>query len=66
MNVFNVRAYTAPVPAAPDLSFEFEYATERNGDALELECLDAAGRVRIKQGLLETEVLVSLRVLPGR
>jgi hypothetical protein len=34
LNVFNLRAYTAPIPAAPDLSFEFEYASERNGDKL--------------------------------
>ena len=35
LNVFNVRAYTAPVPDLPNLSFEFEYASERNGDALD-------------------------------
>jgi hypothetical protein len=35
LNVFNVRAFTAPVTALPDLSFEFEYAAERNGDALD-------------------------------
>ena len=35
LNVFNVRAYTAPLPTVPDLSFEFEYAAERNGDALD-------------------------------
>ena len=34
LNVFNLRAYTAPVPATPDLSFEFEYASERNADVL--------------------------------
>jgi hypothetical protein len=34
LNVFNLRAYTAPVPSLPDLSFEFEYAAERNGQAL--------------------------------
>jgi hypothetical protein len=34
LNVFNVRAYTSPVPDVPDLSFEFEYASERNGEAL--------------------------------
>jgi len=34
LHVFNVRAYTAPIRAVPDLSFEFEYALERNGDAL--------------------------------
>ena len=34
-NVFNVRAYTAPIPARARSSFEFEYASERNGDALD-------------------------------
>jgi hypothetical protein len=34
LNVYNLRAYTAPVPAAPDLSFELEYAREENGDRL--------------------------------
>jgi hypothetical protein len=34
LNVFNLRAYAAPVPSAPDLSFEFEYASERNGEVL--------------------------------
>ena len=35
LNVFNIRAYTAPLPDMPDLSFEFEYASERNGEALD-------------------------------
>jgi len=35
LNVFNARAYSAPIRRAPDLSFEFEYASERNGDALD-------------------------------
>ena len=35
LNVFNARAYTAPISSVPDLSFEFEYAAERNGDALD-------------------------------
>jgi Alginate export len=35
LNVFNLRAYTAPVPSLPDLSFEVEYALEDNGDALD-------------------------------
>jgi hypothetical protein len=35
LNVFNVRAYTIPVKDLPNLSFEFEYASERNGDALD-------------------------------
>lgn len=35
LDVFNVRAYTAPIPAVPDLSVEFEYAAERNDEALD-------------------------------
>ena len=35
LNVFNVRAYTAPIASARDLSFEFEYASERNGETLQ-------------------------------
>ena len=35
LSVFNARAYTAPIESVPDLSFEFEYAAERNGDALD-------------------------------
>jgi len=35
LNVFNLRAYSAPLPRSPGLSFEFEYASERNGDALD-------------------------------
>ena len=43
LNVFNVRAYTAPFSSAPDLSFEFEYAAERNGDALDSNAWTAQG-----------------------
>ena len=32
MNVFNVRAYTAPLKKLPGLTFEAEYALEDNGD----------------------------------
>jgi len=35
LNVVNVRAYTAPFSSVRDLSFEFEYASERNGTALD-------------------------------
>ena len=35
LNVFNLRAYTAPLPMLPHLALEFEYAAERNGDALD-------------------------------
>jgi hypothetical protein len=43
LNVLNVRAYTAPVAAHPDLSFEFEYASERNGDRLDANAWTAQG-----------------------
>ena len=35
LNVVNVRAYTAPFAGVRDLSFEFEYAAERNGERLQ-------------------------------
>jgi hypothetical protein len=34
MDVYNVRAYTAPLPNLQALSFEFEYANESNGDLI--------------------------------
>ena len=34
LNVFNARAYTSPLQSLPGLGFEFEYASERNGDVL--------------------------------
>jgi hypothetical protein len=34
LNVVNLRAYLAPIPARPELTAEFEYASERNGDLL--------------------------------
>ena len=43
LNVFNLRAYTAPVPDLPELTFEFEYATERNGDALQADAWTLQG-----------------------
>jgi hypothetical protein len=41
LNVFNLRAYTAPVGALPDLSFEVEYARESNGDRLAADAFTA-------------------------
>jgi Alginate export len=35
LDVFNLRAYTAPIPSTSDLTLEFEYAAELNGDALD-------------------------------
>jgi hypothetical protein len=43
LNVFNVRAYTAPLRAVNNLSFEFEYASERNGAALNSNAWTAQG-----------------------
>ena len=42
-NVINLRAYTAPIVWARDLSFAFEYARERNGDLLESAAWTAEG-----------------------
>jgi hypothetical protein len=35
LNVFNVRAYAAPIKREPGLVFEFEYASENNGEELD-------------------------------
>jgi hypothetical protein len=35
LHVFNVRAFAAPLTTLPDMALEFEYAAERNGDALD-------------------------------
>jgi hypothetical protein len=43
MNVFNARAYTAPIPNWSDLSFEFEYAHEENGRLLNSNAWTALG-----------------------
>ena len=34
LNVINLRAYLTPLPAMPQATMEFEYASERNGDEL--------------------------------
>jgi hypothetical protein len=34
LNVVNLRAYVAPIRARPEVTVEFEYASERNGDRL--------------------------------
>jgi hypothetical protein len=47
MNVFNARAYTAPIPKLPDLSFEFEYAYEKNGDILKSTAWTALGAYQL-------------------
>ena len=47
LNVFNLRAYTAPIPQVPDLSFEFEYALEDNGDALDAQAWTLQGAYQL-------------------
>jgi alginate export protein len=49
LNVFNVRTYTAPLPTVPDLSFEFEYASERNADALDSNAWTLQGGYEFKK-----------------
>jgi hypothetical protein len=34
LDVINLRAYLAPIPSTTDLTVDFEYASERNGDLL--------------------------------
>ena len=41
LDVYNLRAYTAPFPNLKALSFEFEYAKEDNGAALDSEAWNA-------------------------
>jgi len=48
LNVFNLRAYASPIPVAPNLSFEFEYAAERNGDALSSNAWTLLGGYELK------------------
>ena len=41
LNVYSVRAFTAPFPGLPELSFELEYAREDNGEARKANGLTA-------------------------
>ena len=43
LTVLNVRTYTAPLPNARNVSFEVEYAAERNGEALDSNAWTAQG-----------------------
>ena len=47
LHVFNGRAYTAPLKGAP-VSFEIEYASERNGDALDSNAFTLQGAYELK------------------
>jgi len=49
MNVFNARAYTAPFPKLPDLSFELEYAHEKNGDIQNSRAWSALGAYELSR-----------------
>jgi hypothetical protein len=49
MNVFNARAYTAPIPKLPDLSFEFEYAHEKNKDIMQATAWSALGAYQLSK-----------------
>ncbi len=48
LNVINLRAYTAPFIQAPGLAFEFEYASERNGAALDANAWTLLGAYEFK------------------
>ena len=47
LHVVNVRVYTAPVTSRPGLSFEFEYASERNGEALDANAWTLLGAYQL-------------------
>jgi len=43
LNVYNLRAYTAPVPMVPDVTVDAEYVWERNQDRLHADAWTAQG-----------------------
>jgi hypothetical protein len=43
LNVINLRAYSTPIATMPDLSFELELASERNGQALTSDAFTLQG-----------------------
>jgi hypothetical protein len=49
LNVLNLRAYSAPFAVAPDVSFEFEYARESNGDALDSNAWSLLGAYELSE-----------------
>lgn len=50
MNVFNLRAYTAPIRKLPGLSFEGEYVMEDNGDLISSTAWTAGVAYQFGQG----------------
>ncbi len=49
MNVFNLRAYTAPLRKLPGLSFEAEYAREDNGDLIKSTAWNLLGAYELSK-----------------
>jgi len=49
LNVVNIRAYTAPIRRHSDLSFEFEYASERNGELLDSNAWTLQGAYQLSE-----------------
>jgi hypothetical protein len=49
MNVFNARAYTAPIPALSDLSFELEIAYEENHERMHSTAWNALGAYQLSK-----------------
>jgi hypothetical protein len=49
MNVYNFRAYTAPIPKLTDLTFEFEYAHEDNSSLLHSTALSLQGAYQLSK-----------------
>jgi hypothetical protein len=49
LDVFNLRSYAAPIPRLQDLSFEFEYASERNGGTLDSNAWTLLGAYQISR-----------------
>lgn len=47
MNVLDARAFTAPIPTLPDLSFELEYAYEENHDRMHSTAWTALGAYQL-------------------
>lgn len=59
MDVLNARAFTSPLAVLPDLSFELEYAREKNGDRLASEAF--TGLVAYEMGELAWKPRLSYR-----
>ena len=49
MNVLDFRAYTAPIPKLADLSFEAEYAHEKNGNRMESTAWSLLGAYQLSK-----------------